>query len=303
MTFSSKRLLLVFALLVSVAIGAFAQETDVQAQTNMVAVNGSFQYRAGKGISPGTIVVLYSKFLRNKAAVGATSVPLPIELGDTGTRVTVEDLPVGLFYVGDASNGQVNVFFPPRTEWAGKSVEVKLWQKNTAGALEAVDSTFVAVEKFTPGVVTANSAGSGVPTGLFLNIFLTGAQVYAGMAVYMPNGTAVPAIFDLYGNGNIKQYAVVTLTGGMFLPENGLQGLKVKIAGRANLAKLVFLGSFGFIGAQQGNIDLNGPAIINEGLAQKQLLDCTLEDEFGNVLSRFQLRFNTVPVAAADPGQ
>jgi uncharacterized protein (TIGR03437 family) len=121
-------------------------------------VNGA-SFAPGQPLSPGSIFSLFGRQLSTSSTgVGASSVPLPRDLGET--RVTIAGLRVPLFYSADGQvNGQVPFELNP-----GTTTQVVATTQSALAAPEPV--TMAAVQ---PGIFTVDSSGQGQGAILIAN--------------------------------------------------------------------------------------------------------------------------------------
>ncbi len=241
---------------------------SANAQT-LIVVHASGQKQ--KSLSPGCIATIYDSSVNGDTPYIASQLPLKTEAN--GIRVLVNKEPSALFYVGTKENGQVNLLVPTRPEWADTLAQIEL-QKMINGQWQTTNWNYFSLAKSDLGLFTANGAGGGVPSGVFLNITQSNDSAYYPMVGFSSNGSPIPTVHELYPSGFTRQYAVLYLTGGMYFT-NRASDVAVKIGGRSDVAEVVYIGPSQFIGVQQANIELKSGALVNNGLARGQ--DLVLE--------------------------
>jgi uncharacterized protein (TIGR03437 family) len=149
----------------------------------MAAVNAA-TFSAGQPVAPGSLVSLFGSF-PGSATAGATSLPLPRQLGTTDVLINGQAVP--LLY---ASPQQVNVQLPAGTNAGQYAVEVRVGgQRAARGPVSVLPSA--------PGLFTAlnqdgrlNSAANPARRGEVIQIYATGQGAVTPAVI---DGAAAPA--------------------------------------------------------------------------------------------------------------
>jgi len=120
--------------------------------------------------APGSIVAAFGANMSPNNPASATTLPLPLSLGDVA--VLVDGKRSGLFYV---SRDQINYQIPDDAPSGSANVVVTL--KGQPLAQGTIQISNVALSLF-----TANASGSGAPAGLLLRVKAGGQQVLEPLA-------------------------------------------------------------------------------------------------------------------------
>jgi uncharacterized protein (TIGR03437 family) len=170
----SARPILFAALLLAMASAGLSRwgvrlwRESASAQETVAVVNaGSFVNDANKALTPDTIAAAFGNFVtQNNQIYAATSLPLPTTLG--GVRATINNVPVGLFFV---STQQINLLIPSNIQDGTATIVVSNSDNSTrSGTFNVVRSA--------PGLFSANATGKGVAAAVtttdgvnFLSVF------------------------------------------------------------------------------------------------------------------------------------
>ncbi len=152
------------------------------------------------GLAPCSIAAGFGVQLATTTAI-ADKTPLPTDIA--GTKVEVNGVPAGLFFV---SPNQVNFQIPEGT-LPGKAVV-----KVTSGD-GTMSTGEITVRDVAPAIFTANSNGQGVPAALLLRILADGTQRYEELYRCSDNPVICsPVPIDPAGDGE-RLFLVLFITG------------------------------------------------------------------------------------------
>ncbi len=175
------------------------------AQATPVATVSAASY--GAEVAPGEIVAAFGARLATQTIIATDAdlttpgIQLPTELG--GTTVEVNGQRAGLFFV---SPSQVNYLMPAATEPGTANVTVRAGDG-------AVSIGTARISAAAPALFTANSSGTGLPTGSVLRVTAGGAQIEEPLGQFDPvTGTFVARPINLGAPGE-RVFLILYLTG------------------------------------------------------------------------------------------
>ncbi|MGE3947756.1 MAG: PKD domain-containing protein [Blastocatellales bacterium] len=195
------------------------------------------------GIAPESIVAGFGLNMTTGVEV-ATTIPLPTTL--LGTRVVVKDSTgterdAPLFFVAPT---QINYQIPPGTATGPADVTVI-----TNGTTTSVGT--ITVNQVGPGLISANSNGTGVAAAVVLRVSTTGAQTFEPIAGFNQMAGAFEPIEVDMGPEGEQIYLILYGTG--FRGNSGLGNVSVTVDGAA--VPVLYAGlAPDFIGLDQVNL-------------------------------------------------
>ena len=197
------------------------------------------------GLAPGSIASAFGQEL-GPVTLAATTLPLPISLGDTTVRIrdgsgTEHQAP--LFFV---STSQINYLIPEGATFGSATVTV-----TSRGQVVALG--IVRIENIAPGLFAANADGAGVAAALVSKIMANGSQESEPVFRCGPNpGSCVSVPIDL---GAETEQAILLLFGTGIRGRSELSAVRVSIGGVD--AEVLYAGpQGGFVGLDQVNVRL-----------------------------------------------
>ncbi|QQS45633.1 MAG: hypothetical protein IPM66_17090 [Acidobacteriota bacterium] len=169
------------------------------AQGSLTVVSAaSFEASA---LAPGSIAAGFGVQLATTTAI-ADKTPLPTDIA--GTKVEVNGVPAGLFFV---SPMQVNFQIPEGTP-TDVAVSVKVTSGDGTISIGEITARNVA-----PAIFTANSNGQGVPAALLLRVRADGTQQYEDLFMCAGNpAVCIPVPIDPAGEGE-RLFLVLFISG------------------------------------------------------------------------------------------
>src|SRR5262245_35544781 len=196
--------------------------------------------------APESIVSAFGVNMSSVTAM-ATTLPLPLSLGDTS--VLVDGKPAPLFF---ASPNQINYQMPPNLATGVAAVVV------ARGGLPILQGT-MPIAPVAPSLFTANASGDGPPAGFLLRVTAAGQQVLESLVRFDPSQSRlVPS--PIIRRPGEQLFLVVYGTGLKLAPNtdgnpgNGIaENVQVTIGGVDS--PVIFAGPApGFVGLEQINI-------------------------------------------------
>lgn len=230
----------------SYTLQATSQQVNIQNNGVQVTTVSAANYQAQT--TPDSIVAAFGTLLAPNLAT-ASALPLPTSLG--GVTVTVNDLPVGLFFV---SPNQVNYQIPTGIVTGTASVVV-----TTSNGV--VSRGTINIASVAPSLFTANSDGQGAPAAQVLRVRQNGQQVYEPVAAFDSGaGKFVPA--TIVRSAGDQLFLVLYGTGLRNAPNadgnsgNGVaESVQVTVGG-INASVLYAAAAPGFVGLDQINVQI-----------------------------------------------